>query len=187
LRRALSLVLAIALCFSLCACGAGGKSARELAEDIQETYSAAEEISFTAAVKADCGDAVYTYRVRLSGDTLEILEPECIAGITARLDGDGAHLSYDGAELWAGEISSGGLSPLDAAAQMGAKWSEGYVSQCVFERVGGVSAVMLKIPLGDDEYLSTWFDEQTYLPLYAEAVSGGRTAVTFEFENTELG
>jgi hypothetical protein len=108
---------AFALMISLALLSACGGAERAAAEDFRQRLSAAEQISFTADERAEYPGKTEEYTLRYSESggeaSVEVVKPDIIAGISARVKDGGGTLSYEGAELDTGPLP-GGLTPISA-------------------------------------------------------------------------
>lgn len=195
MRKTLFCVLMMTLL--LTACGAGGsaeESPEALAAEIRGEYLNLKAWSSQLEFHADYGERVYDFTVdaswRKDGETvLTIIEPELIAGITARLSQDGVYLEYDGASLSTGPITATGMNPLDAVPWLMEQMSEGFMAQCTFETAEDETQ-MLKVLFRDPEGTegmgtegALYFDPETRVPLYTEVYEDGFTVLTVRFQN----
>jgi hypothetical protein len=157
------------------------------AAEIQEEYTAIDSLTVTAEVTADYGDRVYEFRLKYTGDdeegTVEILSPESVKGIAARLTSGGRALRYDGAELSLGSLTKDGLSPMECLPFMIGRWKNGYVSGAVTEKLDGTDTVAVTFDVSENESLVTWFEADSSLPVRAELFFDGDMVIRCEFEN----
>ncbi len=168
----------------LTACG-NRESVEKETEELQKALSEAENLRFVAALRADYGERVYDYRVRFAGlggeGMLTILEPESVAGAAVRYGADGTALSYDGAEVYTGELLPQGLSPVDALPMMVNAWRTGLVTGAVRESFDGQSCLAVDFMIAEDVSLRTWFQRESALPLHAEVSFDGYTVLEATF------
>ena len=183
-KAALAALMTASLPFLLSGC-AGVPSPDESAAEIQNFFSLADTVTFTADITADYGERVYDYGISYKsgrdGGTVTILSPDEISGICVEYSGDGASVSYDGAEVFTGEIIPDGLSPVDAVPVMEKAWREGLITESVSEKVGGEECIASVFRIEDDIFLRTWFGKESFLPVRAEIVNGGYTVITGTF------
>ena len=186
MRQVKLLALMTALSMTLCSCGAG-QTAEEKALEIQAEYAAWDTLTVTADVTADYGDRVYDFKLRYTGNhtegTVEVLEPEEIAGLSATVSPDGDALIYDGAELSLGELTTDGLSPMKCIPMMIGNWSEGYIGRAETGSIDGTDSLAVTYTLSESEYLVTWFEYDTNLPIRSEIYFDGNMVLYCEFEN----
>ena len=180
-----------ALCIVLLgSCSAAGVSLSDTVHEIRQWYSQSSRISGTTAITANYGEKVYDYRIAFDlssdGGTLEILEPEEISGVTAVVGRDGVTLSFDGAEVYSGEILPDGVSPVSAVPVMAGIWRTGLIIESVRESRNGTDCASVTFRVSDDVSFRTWFELETHLPLYAELIYNGYSAVTCSFDNVRV-
>lgn len=186
---ALAQMITLCLCLTLlCACTRGEAALPQ--EKIRAEFQAAQQVEMTIALTADYGSRVYDYTVSYTGSgdigTLEILQPESIAGLQAELREGSAYLVYDGTEFETGAILPDGLAPIDALPMLITQWQTGYVTDAVSERYKGQDTVALTTAVTDDVSLRTWFDEETLLPVHAEVSYNNSVVLFCDFEDVSL-
>lgn len=186
MRQVKLLALMTALSLTLCSCSAG-KTAEKKAMEIQQEYAAWESLAITADVTADYGDRVYEFKLRYTGNNtdgvVEVMSPEEIAGLTATLSPESKSLCYDGAELSLGELTADGLSPMECLPLMIDQWSNGHIERVDSETIDGTDTLAVSFTVSEDEYLITWFEADTNLPVRAEIYYDGSMVICCEFEN----
>ena len=183
------LIFVLCLILILSACGSR-PNPREQALLLRERYAGLESIDMTINVRADYGDRVYDYKLSYNGDIgsgrLRVLGPESIAGMTAEYSEGGTALVFDSTELYTGEIDESGLSPLDAVPASLKAWAEGYIRESWYERLGDYDCIVILTDINDDVQLYTWFELDSMLPVQADVMSDGHTAVSMKYENVIL-
>ncbi len=188
--KALAPMTTLLLLLTLCACGGVRNNAEELALDIRTSLLEADTLDLTADVTADYGERVYDFTVRFTGDAdkgaMEILAPEEIAGLKARIDLSGATLEYDGAELDTGALTADGLSPAEAIPVLISQWQSGFISGCSFEKLDEAETLTVTTDVSETVTSKTWFDVKTRLPLRSELSDNGRMAVTVRFDSATI-
>ena len=119
-----------------------------------------------------------------------MLAPENLTGISATLEGETLTLSYDDISLDAGSYSAASISPVAALPKLMAAAASGYLTEQSEETVGERPCLRLAFDLEGDEgtLYTTWFDQETLLPLHSEISADG--VVVFDvawsrFEITE--
>lgn len=190
MRRAkvLSCVLMMTLLLTACGAAGGEESAENLAARIRTEYLALAGWSASVDVHVDYGERVYDFVLaanwqREGESVLTVVEPELIAGITARLSKDGAFLEYDGVSLALGSLSGDGMSPLEAFPFLMEQLEKGYMAQCSYQEIGETKrlAVVCRdpdVPEGTGLECTLYFDLETHDLLEAEVSSGGFTVLT---------
>ena len=190
MRKLIASALMTAFCIVLLTSCSAGKHFSETVREIQNDYNSADKISGAMSLSANYGEKVYDYRISFdlseNGGTLEILEPEEISGVIATVSDGGATLSFDGAEVYSGEILPDGLSPLSAIPVITNAWRTGLVIESVKESIDGTGCASITFRISDDVSLRTWFEIETHLPLYAELVYNGYSVITCSFDNVRV-
>ena len=187
MTRAKTLGVCTVICVLLVLCGCGAASPMETAEEIKTELGGYSALTLTANITASYENCVYDFKIKCAKEAgeleIEILKPESLAGITARLEEDGFTLSYDGVEMSTGKLTEEGLSPAGALPVLIEQWTEGYASGAVYETRGDREALALDTNITDTVKQRTWFDRETHLPIYSEISENGVVVVTCEFEN----
>ena len=192
MRKLLPCVLMMTLLLSGCKAGGGGEESPEnLAALIRGEYLNLTAWTATVSVTADYGQRVYDFVLDVSwekdGETvLTVVEPELIAGITARLKEDGAYLEYDGASLSTGPLTGEGMTPLEAVPFLMGQLTSGDMARCVYENWDG--SQVLKVECRDPEgaegagsECALYFDPDDHGLLRAELSYDGAVVLTAEF------
>lgn len=178
MRRTAAFALMISLAL-LSACGGGAE--RAAADNFRQRLSAAEQISFTADERAEYPGKTEEYTLRYSESggeaSVEVVKPDIIAGISARVKDGGGTLSYDGAELNTGPLP-GGLTPISALPALTEAMKSGHIDSVWREGEYTVA----QITPDDGETVTVWFDGGM-APCRAEICSGETVTVFCGIEN----
>lgn len=195
MRKLMSCVLMMTLLLAGCKAGVSGgeESAENLAAQIRAEYLNLTAWTATVNVNVDYGERVYDFVLDASwqknGETvLTVVEPELIAGITARLTDGGAYLEYDGASLSTGPLSGEGMTPLEAVPFLMEQLMSGYMARCFYEGEGEDRrlAVLCRDPNGSEgtgSECTLYFDPAAHDLLRAELAYDGFTVLTAELSN----
>ena len=114
--KKLYLPLLLILSVLLGGCASKGETRfREFSEELR----ARSDLELTAEVRAEYDDRSCTFTLRCCEDgqggcTVEVLEPELIRGVKARVSADGTKLVYDSVSVDTGGDGGTGLSPMGA-------------------------------------------------------------------------
>ena len=183
-KRLLPLLLAVLLT----GCAAKERTLSQKALDLRTGLMEAGGCTFTAAVTADLGGRVYPFTldcaVDLQGETtLTVVEPEWMAGVTARMTDEEAVLEYDGAGMTLGTLNGDGLSPIAAIPEMLDQVAQGYIAQCSWAQE--VEDTFLELTCRDPEQeqgagteYTMWFEPDTFDLRMAEVQVEGVTVLT---------
>lgn len=145
----------------------------------------AQSMTMTAEVQADFDETIETYTLdyRFDGEqwTVLVIQPEFIAGITARITEDASELEYDGAILATGDLTGNGVAPISALPLI-------YETLCV----GMTDSVWVEGELiagtfvyDDAVSVSVWFDGEGD-PVAAELIANGAVKVRCMLEDVEI-
>lgn len=189
-----ALLFAPMLMLLLTACGGGGE--KDVAASLQQQYAAVSAATLEADVTCHYEGEERTYTLLCAytpeKSNITLLSPENLAGISATLEGETLTLSYDDISLDAGSYSAASISPVAALPKLMAAAATGYLTEQSEETVSDRPCLRLAFDLSEDEetLYTTWFDQETLLPLQSEISADG--AVVFEvswkrFEITETG
>lgn len=178
-KRTVALILLIISLF-LGGCGETKRLEKEF-EEARERWRQAESLSFKAEVTAELYDSVFccTLLCTRKGEetVVEILAPENIAGIKARLRDGETVLEYDGLILAVGDKGKGEISPLAAMPMILSALTEGYVDLLWNEKEEETPLAAVEIYVDENSSLRLWFERENFTLLQGELVSGGRAVV----------
>ena len=164
------LPLLLVLCLPLGGCA--NKNEAEFREFSSELRGRSD-LSVTAEVRAEFDDRSCTFTLRCvedgeGGCTVEVLEPELIRGVKARMSAGGTKLVYEDVAVDTGG-GDAALSPMGALPYLCRALREGALDSAWNEK--GCLAVSLRPE--DDVELTVLFDENMR-PDYAEVVKDGK-------------
>ncbi|NLM83129.1 MAG: hypothetical protein GX189_00250 [Clostridiales bacterium] len=191
MKRAVALLLTIALLPLAASCRISGRSAQRLSQAIRDKIKNASTVTLSVNVRADYVDRVYDFSFSFTGGgeggEITITAPESIAGLKAHLSKSGTRLEYDGAFLDTGPLTWDGLSPAEAVPLLLDQWREGYISNTSYEKLGDTDAFVIATEVSDSISQRTWFDRESLLPLRSELSENGRLVLTCEFTHASFG
>lgn len=187
MRKGLCALMIPLLLLSACGGGTAGDEAEQLALEVRAEYLSAVGCTAVLDLTADYGDRVFSCVLALdhtAGEetVLTVVEPELLAGVTARLKDGESLLEFDGVVLETGPISPEGLSPLDCVPFVWKEIQEGYISQWGFEPLGERECLRLStsdpsLDPGEGTVCAVWFDRESHALLRAEVAVDGFTAL----------
>lgn len=179
MKRVIAPVLLIIALF-LSGCGESERMEASL-EEARAGWAGAESISFTADVVADMGDSVFECSLkctRSDGENLvEILSPDSIAGISARLKDGEAQIEYDGLILAIGSSMESRVSPISAMPVLMEAMLKGNVTGIWAENDGEQKLAAAEVFVAEGEYAKLWFDTESFAPCHGELVIDGQAVV----------
>lgn len=197
MRRVFLVVLVISLC--LIPVGCGRKAEEEQTEEMQLRFQELAAASVEAELTSQYEEEVRTYTLRCNyrpeETTVEVLEPEEIAGITAVLTGEDLTLRYEDIMLDAGTYSGTEISPMWAVPSLLRAMGEGYPLESCREKLGEADCLRVTFETTDDggnkRYYAVWFGGDG-IPLQGEIIIGDTVVYTavftqFTIEETENG
>ncbi len=177
MKRVLPVLMIIALVLS--ACGESAALENSLAE-ARERWAQGDSIGFTAEVITESEQSRFdcTLSVSRRGEeiSVEVLSPENLAGIKARLGDGETELEYDGLILAVGN-GVGETSPLGAMPLLADALAVGHVRSLWRESDGERSLVVAEVYVSETDYALVWFEEENFAPVHMELVSGANTVV----------
>ncbi len=189
MRKALSCVLMMTLL--LTACGGSGASSdtpEELAARIRAEYLNLTGWTAEMEIHADYGERVYDFTLDAAwekdGETvLTVVEPELIAGVTARVGKGEAYLEYDGVSLSTGPLTGDGLDPLEAVPFLMEQIAQGYMGSCTFQAEGEARVLKVccrepEVSEGSGRECALYFDPDSHDLLRSELSWDGFTVLT---------
>jgi len=182
------------LLLTACQAGGGGEvSPENLAAQIRAEYLNVGRWQSQVALRVDYGERVYDFTLDASwqkdGESVfTVVEPEMIAGVTARLGKDGGVLEYDGMSLSTGPVTQGGMEPLEAVPFLMEELTRGYMAACSYTAEGEARQlrVLCRDPgreEGTGAECALYFDPESHDILWAELFWDGFTVLTAHFNN----
>lgn len=174
-------LFALMMMLPLAACGG---ERREKTAFLQQQYAAVEEAAMEAELLCHYDDEVREYTLLCAytpaSSTVTVLAPEELAGISATVEGGELTLRYDDISLDAGTYTGAAMSPVAVLPRLMEAAGGGYVTEESRETLDDRSALRLTCDLQDDTgtTYTTWFDEESLLPLRSEVAVDG--AVIFD-------
>ena len=171
-------LLPLLLCMALLLSGCGKSKNEERFRSFAGELRARDDLTMSAEVRAEYDDRTLsftlTYRDEPGGGCLvEVIEPEIIRGVKARMNSAGTKLVYDSVSVDTGDDGGTGLSPMGALPLLARALRDG-TPDSVWKEEGNC-AVRLIPEDGID--VTVLFDEDM-TPTYAEIAHEG-SAVLF--------
>ena len=170
MRKATLFALMLTLLLTAC----GGEEERDPASELQAAYAGLAAATLEADIPCHYDDETRTYTMLCDytpgSSTVTVLAPEDLAGISATVAEGELTLSYEDVSLDAGSYSAAAISPVAALPKLMEAAAAGYVSQQSVEELEERSCLRLSCDLDGEEgdLYTTWFDQETLLPLYSE-------------------
>lgn len=115
------------------------------------------------------------------GETVEVLSPELITGVTAHIEQGESELSFDGAILETGSDIAEGLSPMTALPVFMDFIREGHVENLHSEKREDVTLLVTELELPDGVKMTLWQAGTELEPVFAAIRSGDEVNVKIEF------
>ncbi len=179
----LKLAVPMLMLLLLSACGAE-KTTAQTPVTFRTSLVNSEGCSFTMSLRADYGDNVRDFTLDCQTDatsaSLTVQEPQEARGITAKVSGDNAQVSYDSTVLAVENFESRDISPMAAPYLLKTAWAEGYISAS--SRDGGWEVIEYTLGYGTEELtITTAFEEK--VPVYGEISDGKNTLISCEIRD----
>ena len=186
-----ALLFAPMLMLLLTACGGGGEKTDPAAE-LQAQYAAVASATMEADVTCHYDDEERVYTLLCvytpTESTVTVLSPAALSGISATVADGELPLSYEDISLDAGTYSAAAISPVAALPRLMMAAASGYVTEQSEETVNERPCLRLACDLPDDEKIlyTTWFDQETLLPLRSEISADGTVAFQVAWNKFEV-
>lgn len=172
----------------LTGCSKQDQGAQQQGVLLRGQYQAMKGWHGTFQVCAHLGQQVYEFTLEGSwtqdGETvLTVMEPDWMAGVTARMTEEESVLEYDGAGMTLGTLNGDGLSPIAAIPTLMDQVAQGYIAQCSWAEEGEETLLELlcrdpeEEPGEGTEYVM-WFDPDTFELCMGEVQVAGTTVLT---------
>ena len=175
MRKTLLSALMISLLL-LTGCG----SSQEEAKVGQFRADCAEctQICFLAELHTDDGSSAadYTLRCTRQGEetVMELLVPELISGVTARITGKEAALEFDGLSFAAGSIGTGNISPMEMPSVLLNGMKTGIASEICRETWADQTVLGFSADMGEGLSTRILLAEDTLSPVCGELFLQGK-------------
>jgi len=175
----------------LTACG-GGAEKTDPAAELQAQYAAVASATMEADVTCHYEDEERVYTLLCAytpaESTVTVLSPATLSGISATVADGKLTLSYEDVSLDAGGYSAAAISPVAALPRLMAAAASGYITEQSEEEVNERPCLRLACDLPDDETIlyTTWFDQETMLPLRSEISTDGETVFQVAWNRFEV-
>lgn len=184
MKRLIALALMISL---LVLQGCSSQSAWEgKLEEKRLELIGAQSVTFTADVVAHIGSQEFSCKMNCladdSGVTVEVLEPEIIAGVKAHISSD-CEISYEGVQLYVGDLTCSGVTPVTAVATVVRAMLSGFTQEIWQEQYGEMQLVVMQFYEDENTNVKIWFQTDSLVPVHAEIVCDG--AVVFSCDVSE--
>ena len=179
----------------LAGCGPAGVSqAEELALEIRVELLEMDSCTARLEITADYGQRVYQYEMAaaVTGEdtVLTLSAPETVAGLTARLSGEGSALEFDGLAVDTGPLDGAGLTPVSAFPALLEAARTGYILSCGLEEDTGLLRVDCGDPAGSPgsgTETALWFDPETHALAKGEISVDGFRAISCQVSDFTRG
>ena len=184
----------ITLCLLLAACG-GTKEAKNDAAAAREPYHDMDGALMEAMVSCPQGDRLWEAALRCDyvpggESTVEVLSPETIAGVKARVDETDWKLEYEDVCLDAGALSAEAISPAACLPRLMNALRDGWLLEENEEDWNDVPCLRLTVDqsgLQDGKILTTlWLRRDDGTPLRGEIAVENEIILTAEFTSFQF-
>ena len=176
-----------ALMISLLLSGCGGAGAERMIAEQHQKFAEAEALSFTADVTANIGDEVFDCTLACSFEqetvTVEVLAPESVAGVRARVADGSLALEYEGLSLGVGTAGLEDITPVGAGPLLVQALRSGFLQRCWTERDGDRELLAAQVYVSDLAALTLWYDAETLTPTHGEFSQDGAVVLRCEIRD----
>lgn len=177
------ILLPIVICLVML-CGCGNNAEASFNQFVLQV-GAADEIEFTAKVRAEYADKTAEFKLDYeqdeNGAEIEIVEPELVAGIKAHVAPESTMLEYDGVILDIGMLTDSDLSPMSALPMLANAMRDGHVD-IVWTEDDMLAARLIP---SDDITVTLWLNSEL-TPINAEISYKESTVVFIEISDWEM-
>lgn len=176
----------------LSACGEAGQK-QSPAEDALEQYRNMTGAELAAHVSCTWNGEAREYLLKCTyapegESTVEVQEPEELAGLTAVVDGETMGLRYEGDCLDAGTISNEGISPAACLPRLLDALRTGWLLEENEEKWGETDCLRLTVDTtgaeGGKILWTVWLNRETGVPVHGEIAV--EEEIIFQLEFTEF-
>lgn len=187
MRRAFLLAPMISLVL-LSACGVSQPD-EDSFRQWREDFLSAETRVIEAEVTALSEESETIFLLRLESaegeDKVEILAPEALAGVSARISEEDSELSYDGAVLSLGGDAAQRISPMMALPMLMDFLRSGHYEGAWSEELGGEQARVTELEDEQGRRLLLFQQEDNMQPRFVSIESGGKTELKIQIQMIE--
>lgn len=172
--------------------GCTGATAKDEAriEELREQMSTCAQVIFDAEMTVFDKEYVsaYTLRCTRNGEetVMELLSPQLISGVTARIGGRDAILEFDGLALSAGVFGESSTSPMALPAHILDALESGTVSQIRQEVISERRTLAFRVQLAENAAADFWLDAETIALLRAQLFENDLMIVSCEISNWQI-
>lgn len=145
------------------------------------------------SVTADHGGYTSKYRLKQTysadAQTLTVLAPSELAGLSVTVREDGTVFEYAGAVIDTGILNFTELSPLSVLPAVVRQWKEGVLGEASPETLDGVravSAVFDTAVSGTELVFRSWFTEDGLVPLKTEIYRENQMIMICRYETASI-
>lgn len=150
----------------------------EIWKQFSQAATEAKTISFVADVTADYGSKSFSYTLSYKeqdgNGEIEVLAPEMIQGITAKITDDQVSIAYDTLLLDTGALDGHGTTPVSGMPQITQAVLTGHVETLSIEKNDGAETLLADITLSEDQRLMLWISPDTLSLERAEICTDGK-------------
>ncbi|MEG0035810.1 MAG: hypothetical protein RR743_04030 [Oscillospiraceae bacterium] len=169
IRRAKLLALMITLAL-LSGCSGTARDEKNFSA-WRESYLSEAEHQFAAELEVNDSEKLCEYTILYTNnddvETVEIIEPELVASIKAKIEGEEAALCFDGAIIEAGVSVTEKLSPMMALPSFMKILKEGHIERVWHEKSDGRELLVSELEMPDSTRMTLWQDSDNMQPVFA--------------------
>lgn len=161
--------------------GCSGENGIDRTIELRQKILSANSCSFTADIVADYGDALYSFTLQCTFDSLgdmefTVIKPESIAGIAGKIKGETGYLTFDQQALAFPLLADEQLTPICAPWIFMKSLRSGYIHSYSLEK--DLTYVCINDSFREDALqLDVWLDHN-HLPVHTEILYLNRRILT---------
>ena len=181
---------ALLVTFAIILCGcASGEHNMDRAMALRARLLQSKGCQFTAVIAADYGKTLYSFELDCEADDkgavrFKVTQPQSIAGVTGRIDGEGGKLTFDDQAVAFPLLADDQFSPVSAPCILLKTLRGGYMTSC--GQQGGTLVLSIDDRYEEDALQLDIFLDGEDLPRGADIYWKGERCLSLEVKNFRI-